>query len=86
MLVGFQCAWRVFLTSEAGPVRGVHGDHGLGDAGRTANTRLVDGAHPEDVGAPLHQACDREACVLHRDVIALSPVLRAHLTPDKETG
>lgn len=73
------------LTSEAGSVGGIHGDHGLGHTGRTAGSGLVQGPHPEDVGAALYQSCDGEAGVLHWDVIALSPVVGAHLTPVVQT-
>lgn len=68
-------------TSEASSVRRVHGDHSLGHTGGPAHARLVQGPHPEDVGPALHQSCDWEAGVLHWDVIALGPVVRAHLAP-----
>ena len=68
-------------TSEATSVGVIHGDHGLGDAGRTADSCHVQGPHPEGVGAALHQPGDGEAGVLHRAFIALSPVMGAHLTP-----
>lgn len=83
-LVCYQ-ACSILLTSEAGPVWGVHGDHSLGDTGRTANSRLIQGPHPKNVRPPLHQTRYGEARILHWDVIALSPVLRADLPPDKET-
>ena len=69
------------LTSEAGPVEGIHGDHGLRDAGRTADSGLVQGSDPEDVRMALRQSCDGEAGVLRRDVVTLSPVVSAHLAP-----
>lgn len=73
------------LTSEAGSVGGIHGNHGLGDTGRTADSCLVQGPDPKDVRTPLHQSCDGEAGILHWDVIALSPVVSAHLAPAKKT-
>lgn len=69
------------LTSEACSVRGIHGNHCLGDTGRTADSRLVQGPHPKDIRAALHQPCDGEAGVLHRGIITLRPVMGAHLTP-----
>lgn len=73
------------LTSEAGSVRGIHGNHRLRDTRWTAESCAVQGPHPEYVGAPLHQARDRETGVLDRDIVALSPVVSAHLTPAKES-
>ncbi len=72
------------LTSEAGPVGGIHGNHGLGDTGGTADSCRVQGLDPKDVRTPLHQSCDGEAGVLHWGVITLSPVVSAHLTPAKK--
>lgn len=71
----------VSLTSEASSVRGIHGNHGLGDAGWTADSCHVQGPHPKDVRTSLHQSCDREAGVLHWVFITLSPVMGAHLAP-----
>lgn len=73
------------LTSQAGSVRRIHGNHRLRGAGWTAHSCLIQGSHTEDVGPPFHQTCHREAGVLHWDVIALSPVVCAHLTSAKET-
>lgn len=75
----------VTLTSEAGSVGGIHGNHSLRDTGRTADSCLVQGPHPEGVRAPLHQSCDGEAGVLHRFVVTLSPVVSAHLAPAQKT-
>lgn len=69
------------LTSEACSVRGIHGYHGLRDAGWMADSGLVHGTHPKHVRPPLHQSCDREASVLDWDFITPSPVMGAHLTP-----
>lgn len=75
----------VILTSHAGSVRRIHGNHGLRGAGWTAHSCLIQGSHTEDVGPPFHQTRHREAGVLHWDIIALSPVVCAYLASAKET-
>lgn len=64
----------------AGAVGRVHGGDGQRGTGRVAHASLVDGAHPEDVAATLHQTGDWVAGKLDRGVIALDPVSGANLT------
>lgn len=60
---------------------GVQGGDGIGHAARLADAAGVDGSGSEVVGVSLEQAGHRVFTDLDGVVVALGPVICAHLTP-----
>lgn len=76
--------WR--LTLQPPEVGGVEGGHGVGDPGRPADARAVDGPHAERVRAAFAKPRHGVPADLHGGVIALQPVVGPHFAPSGEKG
>ncbi len=84
VFIVFLCIWSGFTLSCA--VCRVHSGYWLRHTGWMAHARLIHRTHSKHIASSLHQTSYREACKLHRSVIALRPVFQANFTPAGRKG
>lgn len=64
----------------------VHSGYWFRHTGWMAHARLIHRTHSKHIASSFHETSYREACKLHRSVIALRPVCPANFTPAVRKG
>lgn len=64
----------------------VHSGYWFRHTGWMAHAHLIHRTHSKHIASSFHETSYREACKLHRSVIALHPVCQANFTPAVRKG